>query len=163
MKYEMMMILDPKKTDKETEKLLEEIKEHVTSNGFTMLDEDIWGTRQLAYKIKGYSTGYYVVWLFEGEGAGTVQLNKDLNIQAGLIRFLLVKVEDDHALMRYEAPEMPGSAQKLNKNAEELSKKITKKTTKKAEEAPKKEATEEDKKKLDDQLKAIMDDTDLNI
>ncbi len=80
MKYELMVILDPKLTDKETKKTLGEIKALAEENGLSLVSEDDWGIRELAYKIQGHSRAYYVVMLFEGEGKGIPEFNKDLHL-----------------------------------------------------------------------------------
>lgn len=163
MKYEIMTILDPTLTEKELEKTQSEIKDSLAEHGFEIVSEDIWGVRDLAYKIKSFTKGFYTVQLFTGEPAGMPGLKSDLRIQNGLVRHLIIKVDDEHILQRYEddtlAAVTSGRKQKLSKHAEELSKKVTSK--KKAE--PKKEVAEEDSKELDEKLQAIIDDKDIDV
>ncbi len=165
MKYELMVILDPKQTDKALEKNLGEVKAIFEENKFKMVGEDIWGHRDLSYKIKGFSTGYYVVLLFEGEPAGMNQVKKDLRIQAGVLRSMIVKMPDDYILLHYEAELMEkGGKQKLSKHAEELSKKVAGQT--RSQEKPAKTSAKtavEDEKKLDEQLQSIVEDADINL
>lgn len=154
-----MSILSPKQTDKEIEKLLKEIKETLTENGFTVVDEDVWGMRDLAYAIKGNTRGYYVVLNFTGEPAGVPVVQRDLTLMPGLVRTMLVKVPDDYTLMHYEgALMMAKTAAKLSSPAEELNKKVRasrKKSDADSANTPKK--TEE----LDEKLKAIIEDKDI--
>lgn len=155
-----MFILSPKQTDKEIEKNLKEIKGIVTENGFDIVDEDIWGMRELAYKIAGNSKGYYVILNFVGEPAGAVVLQKEFRLQAGILRSMLTKVDDDYVLLRYDQLSTTGNA-KMSSPAEELNQKVrsqtrTAKTPEKKEEAP-----VENKEKLDESLKAIMEDKDI--
>lgn len=159
MKYEIMLILNPKQTDKEMEKTMTEIKSSISEHGYTIVDEDVWGTRKMAYKMKGYSSGHYVVLNFEGEPAGTQGLKTDLRIQANLIRSMIVKVPEDYTLMRFDQFMTTKSGAKVSEHAAELTKKVTesKKAEAKKEEAPK------DDKKLDEQLKAIIDDADIDV
>ena len=155
-----MLILDPAGTDKELEKTLGEVKGLITEHGFKILDEDIWGHRDLAYKIKKHTTGYYVVMLFEGEPAGMMPLKKDLRIQAGLVRDLISKMPEDYVLMRYDSTPKTASGKKLNKHAEELAKKVTGKAKPAKEEEPK---SEEESKDLDEKLEAIVKDADIDL
>lgn len=154
MKYELMIILSPKQTEKEIEKNLKEIKGMLTENGFDLVDEDVWGMREMAYRMKGFSKGFYVVLVFSGEPAGVPEIQKDLRIQAGVLRSLLVKVPDDYTLLRYDQLGTTGAA-KMSSPAEELSKKVRSKKSAKAEETP------ENKEKLDESLKAIIEDKDI--
>lgn len=171
MKYEIMVILNPKQTDKEIEKLLKEVKDTLTENKFTIVDEDIWGMRDLAYQICGNTRGYYVVMLFTGEPSGVVAVHKDLTLMNGLVRYMLTKVHEDYVLMRYEgALMMAKTAAKLSSPAEELNKKVRSSrkksdvlvaTPSKEEKAKADEKTAEKTEELDEKLKAIIEDKDI--
>ena len=157
-----MLLLSPKFTDREQEKHLKEVKETLAENDFTIVDEDVWGMRDLAYRIGGNDRGFYVVLNFTGEPAGMPEVHKDLRIQPGLLRYLLVKVADDYTLMRYEGGLTMAKSSKMSAPAEELSKKV--RSSKKKSDAPKKEEKGEDAEKneeLDEKLKAIIDDKDI--
>ena len=169
----MMTILDAKQSDKALEKKVDELKKFIEEHGFKIVDEDVWGTRKLAYKMNGHKDGYYIIFNFEGEPAGIADLNKDLAIMVGLVRYLLIKVADDYVLMRYDkdanlAPATTGK-QKLSKHAEELSKKVAssskkeEKVEEKEEKKEKEEAKEENKEELDEKLQAIVDDADIDL
>lgn len=161
MKYELMLILDAKQTDKELDKVLSEVKDGLAEHGYSVLDQDIWGNRELAYKIKGRSTGYYVVQHFTGEPEGLNGFKRDLNLINGVLRTLVQKVADDAVLLRYEelkTTKAGDAGVQLSQHAEELSKKVTRKG--KSEEE---DTSEEDKEKLDEQIKAILDDQDIDV
>lgn len=160
-----MTILNPKQTDKEIEKLLKELKQTLTENDYTVVDEDIWGMRDLAYAIRGNTRGYYVVLNFTGEPAGLPEVQKDLTLMPGVIRFMATKVPDDYVLMRYEGALMMAktAAAKLSSPAEELSKKVRSSRKKSdAKDEPKaEENTSEKPEELDEKLKAIIEDKDI--
>ena len=158
MKYELMVILSPKQTDKEIEKNLKEIKGILSENGFETVDEDLWGMREMAYRIKGSSKGYYAVYNFAGEPAGLHEVQKDLNLQTGVLRTMTTKVPDDYVMLRYDQLASTGKAAKLSSPAEELTKKVRSKKSVKTEEAAE---TPENTEKLDASLKAIIEDKDL--
>jgi small subunit ribosomal protein S6 len=158
MKYELMVILSPKQTDKEIEKNLKEIKGILSENGFETVDEDLWGMREMAYRIKGSSKGYYAVYNFAGEPAGLPEVQKDLNLQTGVLRYMTTKVPDDYVMLRYDQLASTGKAAKLSSPAEELTKKVRSKKSVKTEEAAE---TPENTEKLDASLKAIIEDKDL--
>lgn len=163
MKYELMVLLNPKQTEKELEKVLKEIKGILGENDFEIVDEDIWGMRDLAYTIAGNDRAYYAILNFTGEPAGMPAVQKDLRILPGLMRQLLIKVDDDYTLMRYEGGLMmaKSAGAKMSSPAEELNKKVRssrKKTETKKDEA---EATPEKTEELDEKLKAIIEDKDI--
>lgn len=155
-----MLIVSPKLTDKEIEKTLNEIKGTLAENKAEIVAEDVWGKRDMAYRIKGHKAGYYVVLNFEADTAGIPTIHKDLRIQPGLLRYLLITVPESYRLVRYEevvaAPKT--SARNLTtRHSEELAKKVTKRTSKKDEETPAKD------EKLDEKLSAIVNNADLDI
>ncbi len=154
-----MLLLSPKQTEKENEKNLKEVKGTLSENGFTVVDEDNWGVRDLAYRIAGNDRATYVILNFTGEPAGMPAVHKDLRIQPGLLRYLLIKVADDYTLMRYEGGLTMAKTAKMSAPAEELSKKVraSKKNASSTEKAAEPEKTEE----LDEKLKAIIEDKDI--
>lgn len=163
MKYELMVILNPKQTDKEIEKHLSEVKDTILENKFELTDEDIWGVRELSYRMKGLDKGYYVVLNFVGESENVQELHKDLNLQTFIVRHLLTKVPDSYVLMRYEQLGTT-KAGKLSSPAEELNKKVRRSSKKKTDEAaPKQESSKEDTENLDEKLKAIIEDKDIDL
>lgn len=168
MHYELMLILDPKQSEKEIENTVSEVKAHAQEHGLTVKDEDVWGVRRLAYKIKGHNDGYYIVILLEGEGTGTVPFRKEMEIQSGVLRYMLVKMADDYnVIVRHSGVSQGVAAKQVNKHAEELAKKVSSKQAAKPKADVKadieEETTEADTAKLDEQLKAIEDDTDIDL
>ncbi|MBU0981488.1 30S ribosomal protein S6 [Patescibacteria group bacterium] len=164
MKYELMVILDPRLTDKQLEKALNEVKSHIKENGFEMVEEDVWGKRDFAYKIKGRSSGYYVVMNFEGEPEGSVELHRELRIQTEVLRYLLIKVPENYKITRYSTEKKPSTGRKLkSRHAEELNEKVKAKKTSKPAPEEETEATPKKSTKLDEQLQAIIEDTDIDI
>ncbi len=160
MHYELMLLLNAKQSEKQIEKALEEVKASAAEHGLSVKDEDVWGVRRLAYKIKTHTDAYYVVLLLEGESAGTLPFRKDLEIMNGILRSMLVKMPEDYNVIARHAGVSKGAAAKqVNKHAEELAKKVTsKKPAKKTEEESKADAA-----KLDEQLKAIESDADIDL
>ncbi len=146
MKYELMAILDPSKTEKEQEKLLDEIKK-LFDHGLEFVEEDIWGIREMAYKMKGFTSGYYAVINFEGEGTDLPKINKEMRLLPGLVRYVILKMPEDYSLMRYEEnlAKAVSKKPKLSKQAAELQEKVAKKAKKEEpkEEEPKEEEVEE--------------------
>ncbi len=164
MKYELMLILSPKLTDKEIEKTMGEIKETLKENSCEIFAEDTWGKRDLAYKISTHATGYYVVINFEGEPEGIPAVHKDFRIQAGLLRYLLIKVADGYKLEKFDTVEDRTPRKLQSRQAEELSKKVT--TRKRADVKAVKPAAvvpEQKDEKLDEKLSAIVNDADIDI
>ena len=84
MKYELMFILSPDFPEEEWRAKVKDVK---------VLKEEIWGKRVLAYPIKHFSEGVYVLLNFEAAPAKVKDLEKKLNLDEDLLRFLIVRSE----------------------------------------------------------------------
>lgn len=160
-----MLILSPKLTDKEIEKTMNEIKETLKENSCEIFAEDTWGKRDLAYKISTHATGYYVVLNFEGEPEGIPAIHKDFRIQAGLLRYLLIKIPDGYKLEKFDETVERTPRKLQSRQAEELSKKVT--TSRKRADTkivkPAVKVVEQKDEKLDEKLSAIVNDADIDL
>lgn len=153
MKYELMVMLNPKQTDKEIAQILSEIEGLFAENNLKLLDKDVWGQRELSYKIKSLESAYYVVMLFEGEPSSADAVRKDLRIQSGIVRFMMVKMPENYTIVRYEHNVMP-APKKVSKHAAELQKKVSSKKTSNT-------SDQKEEENLDEKLQAIVENTDL--
>src|SRR3989338_10334489 len=118
--------------------------------------------REMAYKIKGSAKGYYAVYNFVGEPEGLPAIQKELNLQVGVLRYMAVKMPDDYVMMRYDQLATTGKAAKLSSPAEELSKKVRSQTRTPAKAS--KQETEDAPKKTENRepsLREFMEEKDL--
>jgi len=79
-KYELIVILDPVRTEEQQKETLDKIDEVVTKYGGTPDRRDVWGKRRLAYQINRRRDGYYSVVYFDAPSSGT-------QVQAEVERF----------------------------------------------------------------------------
>jgi len=190
-KYELMMILKPDMSGEETEKELKKVKKLLKDHKAEIYHEDIWDVRDLAYIIKKYDKGYYVIYYFTIEGKELVELEKELHLNAKILRHVFVKSPKNYEIKKLEEFMAP-STERRGKPVEvkQKPKAAAKPAPKKAEvEAPKEEKEEkpaeepakaepevvaekpekDDKKKpmdisdLDSKLESILDDPDIDI
>jgi len=97
-KYEMMVIVLPNLGEDKTKKELDEVRELISSIGGEIYHEDLWGQQRLAYKIKKQEEGYYAVLYFTCEGTGLSELDKALNINQAVLRYLLLKSPTNYSI-----------------------------------------------------------------
>lgn len=152
-KYELMAIVENSLDSESAEKFCQEkIVDKIKSLKGSITFEDFWGERGFAYKINKQTWGYYFVTQFDSEPEILTELNRDLNLENGLVRFLISKVDKkDPAPRKYAEVKSEYEAQEKSKKEEKIVEKPktatrTKLTTIKKEE-PKKDAVD---KKLDD-------------
>ena len=90
-KYEILYILDAKLDEAEKEALIERFKGVVETAGGSVEGVDKWGTKKLAYEINFKSEGYYVLMNFTAEAAVPAEIERQMRITDGVMRFIVVR------------------------------------------------------------------------
>ena len=90
-KYEIMFIVKPDVEDDARNALIESFKGILTANGGTVDNVDEWGLRDLAYEIKDYKKGYYVVVDATCTAADVAEFERLSNINASMLRNLTLR------------------------------------------------------------------------
>jgi small subunit ribosomal protein S6 len=107
--YELVFIVAPNagadKTDKIKEKLTKIFNTHKAE---ISLDSD-WGNRKLAYRMDKFEYGHYFFYRFKADGKIVDELEKILNIDESILRFITVKLnplkEGEKTPPRVDIPE----------------------------------------------------------
>ena len=94
--YEIVYIFHPSLTEEEVNQKLEKFHPIATrSEGAEVTALDHWGTRQLAYQVKGESQGYYVVAQFMADPPDLIGFERILKLDEDLFRYLVVVSEGE--------------------------------------------------------------------
>ncbi|WP_423230253.1 30S ribosomal protein S6 [Caloranaerobacter ferrireducens] len=88
-----MFILVPDLEEEVRNNIIEKFKGIIEQNG-TVEKIDEWGVRRLAYEIKHYAEGYYVVINFQGESSVVNELDRISKITEQVIRHMIVKEDE---------------------------------------------------------------------
>ncbi|KKT36101.1 MAG: 30S ribosomal protein S6 [Candidatus Collierbacteria bacterium GW2011_GWA1_44_12] len=88
-KYELVVIYPTSENEIGAER---QITERCKKRGLKVVEVDKWGTRTMAYEIKKQSRGYYLRLVLEGTADGARQLEKDLQMDDKMLRFLLIRI-----------------------------------------------------------------------
>ena len=90
--YELVVVISPEVGDEEeVETKVEGISRFITEKGGTISSVDKWGKRKLAYPIRHFTGGYYVLVKFKSKPALGKQLEASLEISEDVLRYLVVK------------------------------------------------------------------------
>lgn len=89
-KYEITFIVSENYTEDRAADIAKDVKKAIEARGGKVEKEVFWGKRKLIYKIAKNSFGYYYVFIFDLDPTKAEKLNKDLNLNEKLIRFLMV-------------------------------------------------------------------------
>ena len=110
--YELVYILAPTVTDAEAEELQAEIAEQIGTLGGSIESTDVWGRRKLAYPIKRFNEGLYVVQLIAGPGTMLAEIERRLRVRDQVLRQLTVRVDEDLKKARRVAEERKAAAER---------------------------------------------------
>jgi small subunit ribosomal protein S6 len=95
--YEAVFIMTPVLSDEQMKETVSKFQKFLVDKGATIINEDNWGLRKLAYPIQKKSTGFYHLVEFLAEGALIKDFEIALKRDERIIRFLTV-VLDKHAV-----------------------------------------------------------------
>ncbi|MDE5772958.1 MAG: 30S ribosomal protein S6 [Muribaculaceae bacterium] len=92
-RYETVFILTPVLSDEQMKEAVAKFKDVLTQNGATIVNEEEWGLRKLAYPIQKKSTGFYCLLEFEGEPTLVKKLDIAFRRDERVIRFLTFRLD----------------------------------------------------------------------
>jgi small subunit ribosomal protein S6 len=92
--YELMFIVRPDMVDDDLNKLISTLASSVTSAGGTAKSE-IWGKRRLAYTVRRFNEGIFVLLIVEGTGAIVHELERRLRVTEPVIKFITVRTDEE--------------------------------------------------------------------
>jgi small subunit ribosomal protein S6 len=90
--YELVVIIYPDAEEEELTAIVDKISQVITTNGGQVLETEVRGRRRLAYPIRKFKEGYYVVMQVQLEKEGIGELERSLKLTEEVIRHLLVRV-----------------------------------------------------------------------
>ena len=95
-KYEIAVVASAKLEDEERAAVIEKVKELVARFGGNVTDVDDWGKRKLAYEIQKMDEAFYYFIHFESDNAACPnELEQQLRIMDGVIRYLVVREDEE--------------------------------------------------------------------
>lgn len=92
--YELMFIVRPDMVDEDLNKLISTLGSSVTSAGGTIKSE-IWGKRRLAYTVRRFNDGIFVLLIIDGTGAMVHEVERRLRVTEQVIKFITVRTDEE--------------------------------------------------------------------
>ena len=86
--YETVFILTPVLSDAQMKETVDKFKAVLTENGATIVNEENWGLRKLAYPIQHKTTGFYNLVEFDAEPNVIKKLEVAYRRDEKVLRFL---------------------------------------------------------------------------
>jgi small subunit ribosomal protein S6 len=98
--YELVYIVKPDATEQQVAELHTQVEQIVGRMGGSLGEKsdaahNFSGRRKLAYEIGHHKEGLYVLEVIKGNGALVHELDRRLKVTEGLLRHLIVRVDED--------------------------------------------------------------------
>ena len=93
--YEVMFIVKPDVSDEDTDKLIAGFTSTVTGGGGTVKSVEKMGRRKLAYMVRRFNDGNYVLLTIEANGAVVLELERRLRVTEPVIKFITVRMDEE--------------------------------------------------------------------
>jgi small subunit ribosomal protein S6 len=90
--YELVLMLDPEAPDERRDEITANARQRIEGKG-ELKDERAWGMRKLAYEIRQRTEADYRFFRFQTDSPLLDELNHNLKITDGVLRFRIFKVD----------------------------------------------------------------------
>jgi len=113
--YEALYIIRPDVPEDQIQTVADGVTKLITDNGGAIVRSEIWGKRRLAYEVKHFNEGVYVLVRFEAESDFPDKLEQYFRLSEEVIRWLvtyfdeqMLRLEEEQAKRRREYQERSG-------------------------------------------------------
>ena len=93
--YEVMFIVRPDMVEDELDKLISNLEAAVTGGKGTVKSVDKMGKRRLAYVVRKFNDGFYILLTVEGSGEMVHELERRLRVTEPVIKFITVRIDEE--------------------------------------------------------------------
>ena len=91
--YECVYIARQELTVAQTEQLSKDLIKIVSSNDGEIKNQEYWGLRNLAYKIRKNRKGHYTMFHIDSPSSTIVELERNMRLNEDILRYLTIKIE----------------------------------------------------------------------
>jgi small subunit ribosomal protein S6 len=92
--YELILIVQPELDEETTNGVVDRVKTMITQNGGEILNEEVWGSKALAYEINDFREGFYVYMDVAFMPEFGTELKQSLRYIEPIIRYMLTKKDN---------------------------------------------------------------------
>lgn len=92
--YEFVYIISPEIEEENLQGVTDKIGQLIANGGGQVVRLDSWGRRRLAYPIKKFLEGHYMVAQIQLEPGAITELKRSLGLTEEVIRYLLVRTDE---------------------------------------------------------------------
>ena len=93
--YEIMFIVRPDVEEPELDKLIEGFSGNVTNGGGEVKSVEKMGRRRLAYTVRKFNDGFYVLMTVAAQGSLITEIERRLRVSEQVIKFITVRMDEE--------------------------------------------------------------------
>jgi small subunit ribosomal protein S6 len=93
--YEIMFIVRPDVEEAEIDKLIEGFTSTITSGGGEVKQTEKMGRRRLAYTVRKFNDGFYVLLAVAAPGSLIGEIERRLRVTEQVIKFITVRMDEE--------------------------------------------------------------------
>ena len=90
--YETIYIVNPNLSEAEYQDVLKRYSALIEKNRGVTIKTEEWGTQRLAYELKKFDKGSYVLLNYCGDAGLTAELERDLKLDDRILKFQTIKI-----------------------------------------------------------------------
>ena len=91
--YELTYVISGVVQQNQVDDIVRKVNHFIESNGGDVLEVDEWGNQRLAYEIDRKRSGYYVNMYFQAPGALIQRLERELEVNDDVLRYLTLRMD----------------------------------------------------------------------
>ena len=91
--YECVYIARQELTVAQTEQLSKDLIKIISSNDGEIKNQEYWGLRNLAYKIRKNRKGHYTMFHIDSPSSTIIELERNMRLNEEILRYLTIKIE----------------------------------------------------------------------
>lgn len=93
--YDIVVLVTPDLSDDDATKLAGEYKKILTDGGATIVKDEPWGRRRLAFPIGRKREAYYAYWQVDAPPAAVAEAERRMGLSDQVLRHLAVRVDEE--------------------------------------------------------------------
>lgn len=93
--YELVYIINPNLEAESLKEVVDKFSDIVNKSKGSVVEVNEWGKRKLAYEVKKFDKGYYVLLDFCGQPGVLKELERNLKLDDRVLKYLNIKLDDD--------------------------------------------------------------------
>ena len=93
--YEVMFIVRPDLQEEDMDKLISNLGTQATNAGATVKNIERMGKRRLAYVVRKFNDGFYILLTVDADGKSIHEIERRLRVSEPVIKFISVRIDEE--------------------------------------------------------------------